>query len=45
MQAVEKLTADKRSEMVDAFAKAAAIGGEAGKQAQNELQKILTPDD
>src|SRR5688572_14724517 len=42
MQGAEKVASDKRDETVDAFAKAAAIGGEAGKQAMTELQKIYT---
>jgi hypothetical protein len=42
MQDAEKLATDKRDETVDAFARAAAIGGEAGQQAQNELRKLFT---
>ena len=47
MQGAQKVAEDKRDETVDAFARAAAIGGEAGKQALGELQKIYTgtPDD
>ncbi|HET9216299.1 MAG TPA: hypothetical protein VFR18_04935 [Terriglobia bacterium] len=47
MQGAEKVASDKRDETVDAFARAAAIGGEAGKQAMQELQKIFpgTPDE
>jgi tetratricopeptide (TPR) repeat protein len=38
MQGAEKVASDKRDETVDAFATAAAIGGDAGKQALQELQ-------
>jgi len=46
MQGAEKVASDKRDETADAFARAAAIGGDAGKQAMTELQKIFdgTPD-
>lgn len=42
MQGAEKIASEKKNEAVDAFAKAAAIGGETGQQAQNELRKIFT---
>ena len=42
MQGAEKVASDKKEETVDAFARAAAIGGDAGKQAMQELQKIFT---
>ena len=42
MQGAEKVASDKRDETVDAFAKAAALGGEAGKQAMTELKGIFT---
>jgi tetratricopeptide (TPR) repeat protein len=41
MQGAEKVASDKRDETADAFARAAAIGGDAGKQALTELQKIF----
>jgi tetratricopeptide (TPR) repeat protein len=46
MQGAEKVASDKRDETADAFARAAAIGGDAGTQAKQELQKIFegTPD-
>jgi tetratricopeptide (TPR) repeat protein len=40
MQGALKIASDKRDETVDAFKKAAVIGGEAGKQAEVELQKL-----
>jgi tetratricopeptide (TPR) repeat protein len=51
MQGAQQVASDKRDETADAFARAAAIGGEAGKQAYDELQKIFagtpegTPDE
>jgi hypothetical protein len=42
MDGAMKVASDKRDETVDAFAKAAAIGGEAGKQAMEELKAIFT---
>jgi hypothetical protein len=41
MQGAEKVASDKRDETADAFARSAAIGGDAGKQALTELQKIF----
>jgi len=43
MQGAEKIASDKRDETVDAFAKAAAIGGDAGNQAMAELQGGVFP--
>jgi len=40
MQGAQKVASDKRDETEDAFKKAVAIGGEAGKQAELELQKL-----
>jgi hypothetical protein len=40
MQGAQKVASDKRDETEDAFKKAAAIGGEAGKQAEAEMQKL-----
>jgi tetratricopeptide (TPR) repeat protein len=47
MQGADKVASDKKAEAEDAFAKAAALGGEAGKQAMAELQKLFegTPAD
>jgi tetratricopeptide (TPR) repeat protein len=42
MQGADTVATNKRDETVDALARAAAIGGEAGKQAMAELQKIFT---
>jgi hypothetical protein len=46
MDGAQKIASDKRDETADAFARSAAIGGDAGKQAYTELQKIFegTPD-
>jgi tetratricopeptide (TPR) repeat protein len=41
MQEAQKLAEDKRNETVDAFTRAAAIGGGAGQPAREELQKIF----
>jgi len=41
MQGAEKVASDKRDETADAFARAAAIGGDAGTQAMQELKKIF----
>jgi hypothetical protein len=41
MEGAQKVATDKRDETVDAFAKAVAVGGEAGKQAMTELQAIF----
>ena len=40
MQGAEKIAEDKLNETLDAFAKAAAIGGDAGTQAQAEIKKL-----
>jgi tetratricopeptide (TPR) repeat protein len=40
MNVVEKLASDKLGETLDAFAKAVAIGGDAGTQAQAEIRKL-----
>jgi len=40
MQGAEKIAEDKLNETLDAFAKAAAIGGDAGTQAQAEMKKL-----
>jgi hypothetical protein len=40
MQGAEKIAEDKLNEALDAFAKAAAIGGDAGTQAQAEMKKL-----
>jgi hypothetical protein len=40
MNVVEKQASDKLRETLDAFAKAAAIGGDAGTQAQAEMKKL-----
>ena len=40
MQGAQKVASDKRDETEEAFKKAAAIGGVAGKQAEAELQKL-----
>ena len=46
MQGALKQASDKKDETIDAFARAAAIGGDAGTQAQGELKKLFegTPD-
>jgi tetratricopeptide (TPR) repeat protein len=41
MQGAQQVASDKRDETADAFARAAAIGGDAGTQARSELQKIF----
>jgi tetratricopeptide (TPR) repeat protein len=40
MQGAQQVASDKRDEAADAFKKAVAIGGAAGKQAQLELEKL-----
>jgi len=42
MQIAEKLAEDKLNETLDALARAAAIGGDAGTQALAELKKLFT---
>jgi hypothetical protein len=41
MQGAQQVASDKRDETATAFAKAAAIGGEAGKQAEDQLKIIF----
>ena len=42
MQGAEKVASDKLDETLDAFARAAAIGGDAGTQAHAEMKKLFT---
>lgn len=42
MQGAEKVASDKLNEALDAFASAAAIGGDAGTQALAEMKKLFT---
>ena len=41
-QGADKIATDKKDEAVDAFARAAAIGGNAAAEAQKELRNLLT---
>ena len=42
MQGAEKIASDKLDETLDAFARAAAIGGDAGTEALKEMKKLFT---